>query len=133
MTIVGCCLFGSFMAYIGQQRGPIFWGSCPGRQCCQSSSAFQPMVAAVLWLIYRNFSYFHESGRLWRRNVMGIVGALLFVFVSSALIYNRAWEVFEPAEPSHGSAKFSRSNLPRLQGNYFGGLQVRLPRRPGLV
>ena len=85
------------------------------------------IIIFVPWLAYRNFSYFVESGRFWRRNVFGIAGAVLFVFVSSAAIYNRFWEVVEPVEPPHGAAKLSLSNPPALQSDIFGSLQVRLP------
>ena len=96
--------------------------------------AVLPMLIGLLiitifipWLAYRNFRYFVESGRFWRRNICGIAGAVLFVFASSAAIYNRAWEVVEPAEPSHGTAKLSLSNPLRLQSDIYGDLQVQLP------
>jgi ABC-type transport system involved in multi-copper enzyme maturation permease subunit len=79
------------------------------------------------WLAYRNFNDFQERGRIWRRNVFGLVGAILLIFIGSAALYNRAWEVFEPAEPPHGSAKLSLANPPTLQGSYYGSLRVQLP------
>jgi ABC-type transport system involved in multi-copper enzyme maturation permease subunit len=88
--------------------------------------AIPTMAVLYLWLACRNFSCFQESGRLWRRNVFGVIGALLFVFVSSAAIYNRPWEIFEPAEPAHGPAIFSPGNPPKLN-NDFVNLFVRLP------
>lgn len=80
----------------------------------------------VPWLSYRNFNYFAEANRLWRRNVFSPAGVLIFVFGASALIYNRAWEVFEPVEPAHGAANFSLSNPPTIQVSY-SSLQLRLP------
>jgi hypothetical protein len=88
--------------------------------------AIPTMAVLYLWLACCNFSRFQESGRLWRRNVFGVIGALLFVFVSSAAIYNRPWEIFEPAEPAHGPAIFSPGNPPKLN-NDFVNLFVRLP------
>jgi ABC-type transport system involved in multi-copper enzyme maturation permease subunit len=82
---------------------------------------------ALLWLAWLNFSHYREGWRLWRRNVLGFVAALAFVAVSSALIYNRVWEVFEPAEPPHDPAVISMANRPTLSGNTGSGLQVRLP------
>jgi hypothetical protein len=82
---------------------------------------------ALLWLAWLNFSHNREGWRLWRRNVLGLVGALAVVAVSSAAIYNRAWEVFEPAEPPHGPAVFSVANQPVLSSGGGAGLQVRLP------
>lgn len=79
------------------------------------------------WLAYRNFNHFPERGRIWRRNVFGLVGAILFIFIFGAALYNRAWEVFEPAEPAHGAAKLSLANPPKLQSSYYGSLRVQLP------
>lgn len=81
----------------------------------------------IPWLAWRNFSRFVESGRLWRRNLLGILGAVVFVLASSAVIYQRGWEIFEPAEPPHGPAKFSLANPPELQSNGQDSLRVRLP------
>jgi hypothetical protein len=88
--------------------------------------AIPTMAILYLWLACRNFSHFQEGGRLWRRNVFGIMGALVFVFVSSAVIYNRPWEFFKPAEPLHGPAIFSPANPPKLNSDY-ANLLVRLP------
>jgi ABC-type transport system involved in multi-copper enzyme maturation permease subunit len=87
------------------------------------------VVVMYPWMAYGNFAYYHEGGRLWRRNVKGVLCALLFVFVSSAAIYNRPWEIFEPAEPPHGLAKLSLSNPPRFQNNIqsSGNLLLRMP------
>jgi ABC-type transport system involved in multi-copper enzyme maturation permease subunit len=95
---------------------------------------FLPMLIGLLtivlfipWLAYRNFSHFVERGRFLRRNVFCILGAVLFVFTSSAVIYNRVWEIVELVEPSHGPAKLYLSNPPKLQSDAMGGLLVRLP------
>ena len=64
---------------------------------------------------------------MWRRNLLGFAGALLFIAVSSAALYNRVWEVFEPAEPAHGPAKLSLANPPTLQIVQYNNLLVRLP------
>lgn len=85
------------------------------------------MILLILWLSYRNFSHFIESRRLWRRNLLGFVGAMLFVSASGAVIYNRAWEIFEPVEPPHGAAKLSLANPPNLQMLIYENLLVRLP------
>jgi ABC-type transport system involved in multi-copper enzyme maturation permease subunit len=85
------------------------------------------IVTIVPWLAWRNYSYFVEGGRLWRRNLLGITGAILFVFAGSAAIYNRAWEFLEPAEPAHGTAKLTLSSRAILQSDGRDSLQVRLP------
>jgi hypothetical protein len=45
----------------------------------------------------------------------------------SAALYNRVWEILEPAEPAHGPAKFSLANPPTLQMVQYDNLRVRLP------
>jgi ABC-type transport system involved in multi-copper enzyme maturation permease subunit len=85
------------------------------------------LAVFIPWLAWRNFSRFTESGRLWRRNILGIIGAVVFVFASSAAIYHRGWEIFEPAEPPHGAAKLFLADPPELQSDGQIGLRVRLP------
>ena len=77
--------------------------------------AIPVISASLLWLAWLNFSHYLESRRLWQRNILGLAGMVVFFFVlfaSSAAFYNRAWEMFEPAEPPHGPAKFSSSAPP---------------------
>ena len=47
--------------------------------------------------------------------------------MTSTALYNRAWEVFEPAEPAHGPAKLSLANPPIVRIDLDDGLIVRLP------
>ena len=84
------------------------------------------ILVLIPWLTYRNFSYFTESRRLWRRNLLGLANALVFVFGISTLIYQRTWEWFEPFEAAHGPARFSLSNPPEVQA-VFSSVQVRFP------
>jgi ABC-type transport system involved in multi-copper enzyme maturation permease subunit len=129
VIIVGICLFISFLfAGPADEYGKhVFLGM-------KLWGMFLPMAISILtailfipWLAYRNFSHFVEGGRLWRRNLLAFVGAVLFIFGSSALIYNRAWEIFEPAEPPHGPAIISSANPPKLRSTYRGYLQVQFP------
>jgi ABC-type transport system involved in multi-copper enzyme maturation permease subunit len=125
VIVVGCWILASFIVSIGEHTDS-FFGLAPKQLALTVLIAIPTMMVMYLWLVYRNFSYFHEAGRLWRRNILGIIGALLFVLVSSAVIYNRAWEIFEPAEPPHGAAKFSLANPPKLN-NEYDDLLVHLP------
>ena len=50
----------------------------------------------------------------------------MFIVVATIAVYHRAWEVFEPAEPAHGPAKLSLSNLPLLQRDIEDNLLVQL-------
>ena len=129
VIIIGCCLFATFL-FAGPSNGngqlePLgmkIWGT------------FLPLVIGILtailfipWLAYRNFSRPVEGRRLWQRNILAFIGAVLFIFASSSAIYNRAWEIFEPAEPAHGPAIFSSANAPKLQSHLGGNLQVQFP------
>jgi len=89
--------------------------------------AVPTLIATLGWLGYLNFTNPQYGGLLWRRNLAGMAGAVLVIVVGSALIYHHAWEVFELAEPPHGTPKFSLSNPPALQGDASGSLLVRLP------
>jgi alpha-tubulin suppressor-like RCC1 family protein len=99
-----------------------------------SVHSFLPVIIAVptiiiilLWLAYLNFKNFHPGWPLWRRNLLGFAGAFVFIAVTSAALYNRAWEVFEPAEPAHGPAKLSLANPPIVRIDLYDTLIVRLP------
>ena len=129
VILVGCCLFIVFIlnGQSGNNEQLASWG-------VNLWGVILPLVFGILtalvvapWLAYRNFSHFVEGGRLWRRNIFTVVGALVFIFTSSAVIYNRAWEIFEPAEPPHGPAIFSAANAPVLHSDTYSGLRVRLP------
>jgi hypothetical protein len=85
------------------------------------------IIIALLWLAYLNFNYFREGWPLWRRNILGLAGAVIFVGASSNALYHRAWEVFEPAEPAHGPARLSPANPPELRNETYDNLLVRLP------
>jgi ABC-type transport system involved in multi-copper enzyme maturation permease subunit len=129
VIIVGCCLFIVFILSGQSNENGQFalWGA-------KNLGIVLPLVFGLLtasvvapWLAYRNFSHFVEGGRLWRRNIFTVVGAVLFIFTSSAVIYNRAWEIFQPAEPPHGPAIFSAANAPVLHSDTYSGLRVRFP------
>ena len=85
------------------------------------------IIVTLLWLAYLNFKNFRDGWTLWRRNILAVAGALVFIAVSSAAIYNRAWECFEPAEPAHGPAKLLLANPPTLKIARDYNLLVRLP------
>ena len=128
VIIIGSCLFAAFLFAGSNGNGQMEpWGM-------KLWGVFLPLVIGILtailfipWLAYRNFSRPVEGGRLWRRNILAFVGAVLFIFASSAAIYNRVWEVFEPAEPAHGMAKLTLANPPTLKIARGYNLLVRLP------
>jgi ABC-type transport system involved in multi-copper enzyme maturation permease subunit len=122
---MGCCLVTLFIMHIWQQHVS-FFGIIPWPWALPILIAIPTVAVLYLWLACRNFSRFLESRRLWRDNLLGIMEALAFITVSSAVIYNRPWEIFEPAEPPHGPAIFSPANPPKLNSEYRN-LLVRMP------
>lgn len=126
VILIACCMIGSNLDYLSNQEFSIL-GILPWPSVLPILIGVPMLLILLMWLVYRNFNWFAESWRLWRGNLRLIGGALLFVFVSSALLYNRVWEIFEPAEPAHGAAKFSLPNPSALQGDFYRSLLVRLP------
>jgi ABC-type transport system involved in multi-copper enzyme maturation permease subunit len=126
VILFGCFWLGSSIGHSANQGFSFFtivlWHLTPLLILISVPTA----IFVFLWMTCRNFSYFQERGRLWRGNLLGMMGALLFIVVSSAAIYNRPWEIFEPAEPPHGPAKFSLANPPKFQNGIYGNLLVRL-------
>jgi hypothetical protein len=105
----------------------LFYGSFSTNSILPLVISTPTIIVTLLWLAYLNFKNFRDGWTLWRRNILGIAGALVFIGVSSTAVYNRAWEVFEPAEPAHGPAKLSLANPPALQMARYQNLLVRLP------
>ena len=125
VIIIGCCLF-IFWLPAGDSQFAVWRAESFGKILPLVFSILTALVVAP-WLAYRNFNQVAEGGRLWRRNVFAVVGALLFIFTASALLHNRAWEIFEPAEPAHGPAKLSLANPPSIRVVQYDNLLVRLP------
>ena len=124
LSIASCLLLFTLLSWIanlGQHHGAII--STP----LLLFIAILVIPAVTLWLAWRNFSRFVEGWLSWRRNVFSLVGAILFITASSAVIYNRAWEIFQPTEPPHGTAKFSLATAPKFGGQYNGDLLVKWP------
>jgi hypothetical protein len=105
----------------------LFYGSFPTNSFLPLVISTPTIIVTLLWLAYLNFKNFRDGWPLWRRNILGIAGALVFIAVSSAALYNRVWEVFEPAEPPHDPAKLTLANPPTLKIARDYSLLVRLP------
>ena len=124
--IVACCLLGASGDFWLNLHFSAF-GILPWPSPLPILLGLPTLVVTLMWMLYANFNWFQEGGRLWRRHFRGMLTALLFVFVTSAVLYNRVWEIFLPAEPPHGPARFSQTNPPILRGDFYTGLQVCLP------
>jgi hypothetical protein len=122
-TFVGFTLFFSAL----MKGRMFFFDAVPMGAILPAVIATPTWILTLLLLSYLNFKNFHDGWHLWRRNLLGALGAILFVAASSAALYNRVWEVLEPAEPAHGPAKLSLANPPTLQMAQFNNLLVRLP------
>jgi ABC-type transport system involved in multi-copper enzyme maturation permease subunit len=89
--------------------------------------AIPALLAAFVWLAYRNFKSLHENRRLWRRNVLGLTAAVAFSATLTTVIYHRAWELLTPLEPAHGAARLPVSQSPIFQINNRGVLTILFP------
>jgi hypothetical protein len=105
----------------------IFHGYMPAQRLLPLIIAVPTIIATLLCLAYFNFKNFQPGWPLWRRNLLGFAAAFTFVIVSSLALYHRAWEVFEPAEPPHGTAKFALAHPPSIGNDSYETLLVRLP------
>ncbi|HEY5233171.1 MAG TPA: ABC transporter permease [Verrucomicrobiae bacterium] len=125
-TALGCGLFFAFVEFVGEHN-TTFFGITPWHSMLPILIAIPVIVATLFWLAWLNFKTIHEERRMWWRNIFWISSAVIFIVVSSTVIYNRAWEVFEPAELPHGAAIFSLSNPPKLESVKYDNFHVRLP------
>ncbi len=89
--------------------------------------ALPTLGVAIIWLAYGNFRWLFESGRRWRRNILGLTTVTVLIFSSAAAIYHRAWEWVIPLEDAHGPARLPAGKpvVLRIQGG--DGLAAVLP------
>jgi ABC-type transport system involved in multi-copper enzyme maturation permease subunit/alpha-tubulin suppressor-like RCC1 family protein len=80
------------------------------------------LIAIFVWLAWRNFRCVSESGRLWRRNALGLIGALVFTATCTSALYHRAWELLTPIEPAHGPARLVGAKPTILHGSSWSGV-----------
>ncbi len=124
---IGIATFFISFALLTIYWGHIFHTFLPAQLILPKVIAVPTIIVTLLWLAWLNYKNYREGWPLWRRNLMGAIGALVFVIAPSAGIYNRAWEVFEPAEPPHGPAIFSSANMTTLRSEHHLHLLVSLP------
>jgi hypothetical protein len=121
-TFIGCML----LIPVFTNNRMIFFDSISVHSFLPIVIAIPTLIVTLLWLAYLNFKNFRDGWPLWRRNLLGLIGAFVFIVLTTTALYNRAWEFFEPAEPPHGPAIFSLANPPKLN-NEHGDLLVQLP------
>ncbi len=122
-TFFGCMLFVPVLA----NGRMLFLDSVPAYSVLPLIIAVPTLIVGLLWLASLNFKNFREGWPLWRRNLLGFAGVLVFIIATTTSLYNRVWEVFKPVEPPHGAAKLSLANPPALQMVRYENLLVRLP------
>lgn len=88
--------------------------------------AWPTLIATLVWLAWRNFRRLSESWRLWRRNALGLIGALVFIATGTTTLYQRAWELLLPLEPAHGPARLMGAKT-ILHSRWNGELAAVLP------
>ena len=113
------------------ERHMVFYDSLARESILKAIIGVPVFLITLLWLAWLNYRNFPSSWVLLRRILLGAIGAVLFTVTVSAGIHNRAWEVFEPAELPHGSAKLSPANPPVLLSGFYPSrdnyLQVQMP------
>jgi alpha-tubulin suppressor-like RCC1 family protein/ABC-type transport system involved in multi-copper enzyme maturation permease subunit len=77
------------------------------------------MIAVLIWLAFTNFRQLLEPRRLWSRNILTILIAMLGIATATTAIYNRTWEYLTRLEPAHGPAILSTSQLTDLDSNFY--------------
>ena len=89
IAMVGLVGGGLLISYIGllSDHRTTFLGLMPIPWILWFLLGKPTFLGVFLWLSYRNFTSYQEGGRLWRRNIAGLLGAGLFVVAFSALLY----------------------------------------------
>ena len=72
------------------------------------------ILAALIWLAFKNYKHVLVGWDIWLRNLVTILISLAFALTVSATIYYRPWELLMTLEPRHGPAQLSGSVRPRI-------------------
>jgi len=123
VSFIVCALFVSSL----MERRMFFFDPILAQSTLAFLIAVPVLVITLIWLAYRNYNHFRDGWPLWRRNILGFAGAIIFIVTGSSAIYNRVWEVFQPIEPAHGAPKLSLVNLPAIHNFWDNRLSVQLP------
>ena len=85
------------------------------------------MLAALLWLAFKNYEHVLVGWNIWIRNVIVISISLAFAFTASAALYRRSWELLMTLEPRHGPAQLSGAIRPKICSVPWNKLFALLP------
>jgi ABC-type transport system involved in multi-copper enzyme maturation permease subunit len=58
-------------------------------------------IVTVVALAWSNYGHLHFGARIWRRNVVALLGAWAVTVGADSMIFNRVWEAWMPDEPIH--------------------------------
>lgn len=81
------------------------------------------LVVTLLWLAVRNFRVIAGTSRILLHNALILLGAFLFIGVSTAVTFHRTWELLLPLEPAHSPALLSQAEPPKLK-SWAGGVPL---------
>lgn len=84
------------------------------------------LTLTLLTLAFQNFNHVRTDGKMIWRNLLAVVGAIMFAAVVTAGCYHRVWEKLTPFEPPPGAARLTLSAPARLNTER-GDVIVRLP------
>jgi len=125
-TTIGVC-FVMVVAEATAYRPNFFFGMTLWQGSLVFLITIPMLVIMFLWLAYQNFKTPHENWRVWRRNILGLMGAVVFSGALTTAIYNRAWEFLTPLEPAHGAARLEISQFPILRTGHDGTQAILFP------
>ena len=72
------------------------------------------LIVVLILLGIRNYQSLLVNSKIWARNALLVLAALLFTVSTSALLYNRVWELVMALEPNHGPAQLSGVIQPQV-------------------
>lgn len=83
------------------------------------------ILATVFALAFKNFKQLNPGSKVWLRNILTILAALVCSAGLATVIYHRAWEMWMPEEPEHRfSPWLLAAEYSQLQTNRFASWRV---------
>jgi ABC-type transport system involved in multi-copper enzyme maturation permease subunit len=98
-SVVNLTASGFYHRYDHTNNGIYFWS-----EPLFNLIGWPVMIATVVALAFKNFKQLAVGAKIWSRNVLTILTALVLTAVVTSVIYHRAWEMWMLEEPTHGFA-----------------------------